>query len=375
MENSHDFSRECRTPREHKIDALLRVFHGEQKQAGEFRHKNEWRESIMRIKPDVTNQDIEEIVKKSLSYSRSKEAMIKENDARDYEGAEMRKYESVLEALIHYSGTQGTLYHSTKIAELGSDYDDKKSGVDVLIGLKDETVGTQIFSLDACSAGNKQTIARKFEKSRQANNRAYRPLCNEIRYCYYSEQDPQEGRKEHYRFVPMAPNYIVGASKQTICQELDEQLQLEGSISYEFVNGTVSNDFCKKILTEIYFQSRTGYLMANNFINEHPEETPKAQVLTAKVAKKQHKTVADATRSNLYRLFGIDKNAEDASAKLDSAIFEFAQAKSQDETYSTIFQISANEWTNARKESQRIKNQKAQAIAQKASSIADALSA
>ncbi len=373
MEKDPKDSNEVRSLRDHKIDALLRVFHGEQKKVGEFRHKKEWRASIKAVIPNIDDETIDASINQDGKLANKKGHRIERSDSRDYEGEEMRKYEAVLEGLIHYSATQGVIFRQSKIAELGSDFDDKYHGSDVIFGLKDENGNTQVFSVDAYAGESPQGIDGKFQKSRD-NSAAYTPGCNQIRYCYYSEQDQAAGRTEHYRYVPFAPHYIVGVSKSTICRELDNQLVLEGGgLTYEFIGGTVSEEFRKKILTQIYMQSRASYLSTCNFINEPPESASKGQLRTAKLAKMQHKLVADSTRLNLMSLFGVKKDDPEAREKLDKEIENFAHMNADDFAFSGILSTATADYHRAKGEFQSIKERRDQAFGQKASELNEKL--
>lgn len=355
--------------RDSKKEAILGVFHSRQKKPSYFRHIPGWRDSIKRRNPSIADKDIDDLVNQDNNYTNRKDTYIATANEKDPVGREMREYEQVLESLIHYSAVGGTLFRQTKIGELGSDFDDKANGVDVLIGLNNKEGETTVFSLDACAAGQESTVLAKFEKS---DSPEYAPNCSEIRYCYFNEYDDKGNRQERFLSLPYAPHYIVGANKATICHELDDQIKVEGTDpKYSQITGICSEDFRKKILVEIYIQSRTGFNCAQSFRISPPEYATKGMLACAKKVREQHRTVAEAARSNLYTLFGINRDDPEAKDELDKAIEQFAYCNTDDVAFSTIYKKAVADYGQTKAELDKNRELKNKAMGEKANDIAD----
>ena len=238
----------------------------------------------------------------------------------DYHGGEISALDQdkVLEAMLQYMGAHDQIFVQESYAEPSTDYDDSFNGADVIFGLP-QKLGARdvVFNVDACTAITPAAIAKKFNKT-ENNAKPDSPGCNRLMYFAHG--------KTRTRISP-SPHYIIGAMPACVSNAADKFDLDDAEITNE-----VDESLRRKILIELYIQSKTGALACKN-IEDRTDFTEKAQ--------KAHKSVVKASALALCQSFNIDPKKKDAASKLTKAINDFYDAECHhDDTFKYIWRES-----------------------------------
>ena len=222
--------------------------------------------------------------------------------------------DKVLEAMLQYMGSHDQIFVQKSYAEPGTDFDDSFNGADVVFGLPRPN-GQQdvIFNIDACTATSYPAVAKKFQRSDEYS-KPDSPSCNRLSYFAHNNTRTR---------ISPSPHYIIGSMPAHVSNAADKF-----EIGATEIRNEVDESFRRKILIELYIQSKTGNLACENI--ENPTD------FTEK-ARNAHRTVIRATERALCQSFDIDIKSENAYAEMISNIQNFMREnRKNDDTFHYI---------------------------------------
>lgn len=248
---------------------------------------------------------------------------------RKYASREYTENDDILdktfEGVLYFAGNREQIFNRPCFSEPGSEFDDECRGVDVIFGFPQSNGEHDIvFNIDACTATNftsreKDKIAEKFSKTDQ---KAWSdtPGCNKIEFYSHG--------KTHTR-ISQSPHYVVGVMPSKVQKTVNENLTF--SENTREIGGAIDDNMRKKILLEIYFQSRAGAIACEN-VEKKTDRTVKAY--------KSHKAIEGACLQSLFQAFGVNTKEEGSEKKINEEIEAFLKSnregKERDETFDHV---------------------------------------